>query len=534
MTTVPVLCRSCSGSLAVALERLTPHLRCACGSTDLDIDGTVRTAAGTWYDVIALENDADNIGYTPYIVFSTQDREEAEEKAREYVSMPNVSRVKVSDRGEWGEAATVWTEPGAGYGAGHDGSRKVAHGAEEPPGKPDGWSDEQWDAHVDDMARIVANCDTMGWKAKVKLRDIGTKRGRIYRNRFGFSIGDQDYWYEEIESIEPIKEGARSAGITDYYDVAVLWRGDEAPVVEHGTADIMDAYHKVMTLGNDPNVVRSYIKNRGTGETVWANGTWQGDYAQGYRGPDLPWSEAKMRRVAAESMDLPLGDYPQALTWTINYRPQDEARIRALAPHIQNGPNYRRGVVENLKDYSLFAGRGEDKSAELYLLYAEGKTVGEAMEIIEGQLPFSAARQLGRGAKSAAWASDPPMRKLKDVDEVTQLVRCSTCFWEGEATATNAADRLPACPSCGSDTLSAAGPTLVNRYNLPFNGPMTVSRWVKVAYWKLGDPVPDNCELCGRKTDDLMLSQFRQQGGPAWVCDNMVKCHKALEKKRAR
>lgn len=113
-----------------------------------------------------------------------------------------------------------------------------------------------------------------------------------------------------------------------------------------------------------------------------------------------------VRTAAAETMDLPLGEYPQAPIWTINYRPQDEARIRALAPHVQNGPNYRRGVIENLKDYSLFAGRGDDQAAELYLLYAEGKTVREAQDIIEGRLPFDARRKLAYGEQKAPAAVD--------------------------------------------------------------------------------------------------------------------------------
>jgi hypothetical protein len=105
---------------------------------------------------------------------------------------------------------------------------------------------------------------------------------------------------------------------------------------------------------------------------------------------------AALRRTAAvETMDVPgFG--------TINYRTEDRERVEALLPYVQTGPDYRRGVVSNLRDYSLFVGRGEWDSAEAYLLYAEGKTVKEAWDIIEGRLPFEAA--VGDGV-------DPEYRK---------------------------------------------------------------------------------------------------------------------------
>lgn len=60
-------------------------------------------------------------------------------------------------------------------------------------------------------------------------------------------------------------------------------------------------------------------------------------------------------------------------TIAIHVRTGDEARVEALLPFLAYGPDYRRGVLSDLRDYSLFAGRSDDAAAELSLSYAEAK-----------------------------------------------------------------------------------------------------------------------------------------------------------------
>lgn len=82
------------------------------------------------------------------------------------------------------------------------------------------------------------------------------------------------------------KTASKSAGIMDYYDVAVLWRGDEAPMREFGTPDIDAAVARAETLRGDPKAVMVYVINRHEPKlngVVWQDGSFLGDYADGYR-----------------------------------------------------------------------------------------------------------------------------------------------------------------------------------------------------------------------------------------------------------
>lgn len=67
------------------------------------------------------------------------------------------------------------------------------------------------------------------------------------------------------------------------------------------------------------------------------------------------------------------------------------------------------------------------------------------------------------GSRQASFETDPEMGKVKETGSVKQVVRCSSCFTEATVTATDPAQPLPACPSCGSPTLSPGGSTLASR-----------------------------------------------------------------------
>lgn len=68
------------------------------------------------------------------------------------------------------------------------------------------------------------------------------------------------------------KRSSRTAGIADYFDVVVLHRGDEAGLVEYGSADLKDAcdHAAVIWMGEQP--VSCHVINRGTDTVFWSNG----------------------------------------------------------------------------------------------------------------------------------------------------------------------------------------------------------------------------------------------------------------------
>lgn len=66
-------------------------------------------------------------------------------------------------------------------------------------------------------------------------------------------------------------------------------------------------------------------------------------------------------------------------------------------------------------------------------------------------------------SRQASFETDPEMGQVKEKDSVKQVVRCSSCFYEGTVTATDPAQPVPPCPSCGSPTLSPGGSTLAVR-----------------------------------------------------------------------
>lgn len=59
----------------------------------------------------------------------------------------------------------------------------------------------------------------------------------------------------------------------------------------------------------------------------------------------------------------------------------------------------------------------------------------------------------------ASWESDMPMDTLRDTQAITQTARCAFCLNEWQVTVTDPAQPLPACPTCGSTAVSAAGAT---------------------------------------------------------------------------
>jgi len=59
-----------------------------------------------------------------------------------------------------------------------------------------------------------------------------------------------------------------------------------------------------------------------------------------------------------------------------------------LEPFTHYGPQYRRGVVENLADVRLFLSRAEPEAAEHYLLLAEVAAGLISWEMFEANDPF--------------------------------------------------------------------------------------------------------------------------------------------------
>ena len=68
-----------------------------------------------------------------------------------------------------------------------------------------------------------------------------------------------------------------------------------------------------------------------------------------------------------------------------------------------------------------------------------------------------------RSSAKTADFNDPEMAEVGDTSTVTQKATCSSCLSEHTVTAVDPAQPMPACPSCGKDTLSPAGATLARR-----------------------------------------------------------------------
>jgi hypothetical protein len=69
----------------------------------------------------------------------------------------------------------------------------------------------------------------------------------------------------------------KAAGIMDWYDVVVLWSGDEVGMAEAGYADQRDAVTKAEEIRNDPKALRVHIINRNDGSVIWSNGEFAAD-----------------------------------------------------------------------------------------------------------------------------------------------------------------------------------------------------------------------------------------------------------------
>lgn len=78
----------------------------------------------------------------------------------------------------------------------------------------------------------------------------------------------------------------KTAGIMDYYDVIVLWRGDEAPMVVFETADLSVAVAKAQEYFDGGDATNVYVQNRGSRDFFWKNGVPNADarFARSRRG----------------------------------------------------------------------------------------------------------------------------------------------------------------------------------------------------------------------------------------------------------
>jgi Zn finger protein HypA/HybF involved in hydrogenase expression len=72
--------------------------------------------------------------------------------------------------------------------------------------------------------------------------------------------------------------------------------------------------------------------------------------------------------------------------------------------------------------------------------------------------------------RTASWSADQPMDTLREPATVKQRAKCSSCLTEHTISAVDPAQPMPACPSCGADTLSVAGPTLASRHTAVTEG----------------------------------------------------------------
>ena len=86
------------------------------------------------------------------------------------------------------------------------------------------------------------------------------------------------------------------------------------------------------------------------------------DHTPCYLCGGAPASPAPIRTV-------PAGGLREYITITV--RDEDAARVDALLPFITYGPDYLRGVLGALRDYSLFVSRCDFAAAEIYLSNAE-------------------------------------------------------------------------------------------------------------------------------------------------------------------
>jgi hypothetical protein len=68
------------------------------------------------------------------------------------------------------------------------------------------------------------------------------------------------------------------------------------------------------------------------------------------------------------------------------------------------------------------------------------------------------------GRRQASFETDPEMGQVgNEPDAVRQQVTCSSCLTDHVVTATDPAQPMPPCPSCGALTLSPGGSTLAAR-----------------------------------------------------------------------
>lgn len=121
----------------------------------------------------------------------------------------------------------------------------------------------------------------------------------------------------------------------------------------------------------------------------------------------------------------------------------------------------------------------------------------------------TATQQSLFASRRASFGDDPPMDTLHDVD-VTQALRCSSCFAEWSRTLAPGADpAIPPCPTCGAETVSAAGAT-----NTMPTRPGATARRRQADRYQVQDAT---CRLCGQDIH-IATDGYWLDGGDGLVC----------------
>lgn len=137
------------------------------------------------------------------------------------------------------------------------------------------------------------------------------------------------------------------------------------------------------------------------------------------------------------------------------------------------GVGFLTGTAPNGDVYEVYSNPNSNPTPCSWVRYGpEGDTgLGSGIDAGRGfttmQEAMAAAEEHAKGisttAAKTADFTDPEMAEVKDTSSVSQKVTCSSCLTEHVITAVDPAQPMPACPSCGRDTLSPAGSTLASR-----------------------------------------------------------------------
>ncbi len=254
----------------------------------------------------------------------------------------------------------------------------------------DGWDDSDWDGFdgdPNDADHVFVTPDLeharkysgapykMGW-----VYEVVSEGPFYYDPHSPFDMGEQ-YMVPEARVVGVVSGPgvAKSSTIGPEYQayldgktaeidaliakqVAEIAPEDRLRLAENGHTNLYNGVYSLV-LGFGIHVVRGYCVSKG----VQTFDSW----------PKWKCAEAVAQKLDRVSIEGSL-DGEEAVPGRVNVcgigesielwsYPSDADDVQAILPKCQYGPNYSRGALSNLRDYSAFARRGEKELAQMYL-----------------------------------------------------------------------------------------------------------------------------------------------------------------------